>query len=294
MARCAMENLTNALVSGLISGSLYAIMALGLAIIYGVSRVFNFGHGVVAVIGAYFTWTMLTYLGLGLVPSVLLSALLMAILGWVVYRLTITPLLKKPNWEFSTVLFMLGLGILLENVVLQVFGPRVKAMPEFLAGELRVGFVRIRWHEVILITAAVVTVLILNTFFKRTFIGQAMRAVAQSIDGARVVGIDIERIFGYAFALAFAVTGFSGVLLGTKYYVTPHIGWEWMVKGFVIVALGGLGSTTGAIYAGLILGMVEALATLYLGAIWVWPIWFILFLLILLVRPQGILGGRGM
>jgi branched-chain amino acid transport system permease protein len=287
-----MESLVNALVSGLVSGALYALMALGLTIIYGVSRVFNFGHGIVAVIGAYITWLFLTSIGVRLVPGLLVSLVVMALFGWVLYRLTISPLLKKPNWEFSTVLFMLGLGILLENVTLQLFGPRVKSMPAFFKGSLGLGFVRVNWEEVGLILVTVITVVVLNTFFKRTWMGQAMRAVAQSIDGARVVGIDIERIFGYTFGLAFAVTGFSGALLATKYYMTPHIGWEWMVKGFVIVSLGGLGSATGAIYAAFILGTVEALATLYLGAIWVWPIWFTMFVIILLVRPQGILGGR--
>jgi branched-chain amino acid transport system permease protein len=287
-----MKSLLNALASGLVSGSLYALMALGLTIIYGVSRVFNFGHGIVAVIGAYLTWLFLTIMGVGFIPSLIISMIVMALFGWGIYRLTISRLLKDPNWEFSTVLFMLGIGILLENMALQVFGPRVKAIPEFFEGALKIGVVRINWHEVVLVVAAVVTVIILNIFFKRTWMGQAMRAVAQSIDGARVVGIDIERIFGYTFALAFAVTGFSGALLSTKYYLNPHIGWEWMIKGFVIVTLGGLGSVTGVIYAAVILGTVEALATLYLGAVWVWPIWFVIFIVILLVRPQGILGGR--
>lgn len=107
-----------------------------------------------------------------------------------------------------------------------------------------------------------------------------------------MVGIDIDRIFSFTFGLAFLVTGFSGILLGTKYYLNPHIGWEWMVKGFVITTFGGLGSTSGAIYAALILGVVEALATLYFGAIWVWPIWFAMFMIVLLLRPQGLMGGR--
>lgn len=287
-----MESFVNALVSGLISASLYAIMALGLTILYGVSRVFNFGHGIVAVIGAYITWIFLTRAGVGLVPSVLASLPIMFLFGWLLYRLTISPLLKKPNWEFSTVLFMLGLGILLENVTLQLLGPRVKSVPEFFQGSLELGFVKINWHEISLIAIVVVGIVILNIFFKRSRTGQAMRAVAQSIPGARIVGIDIDWIFSYTFGLAFAATGFSGVLLGTKYYMTPHIGWDWMIKGFVIVTFGGLGSTAGAIYAAVILGTIEALVTLYLGAIWVWPIWFVLFIVILLLRPQGILGGR--
>jgi branched-chain amino acid transport system permease protein len=267
-------------------------MALGLTIIYGVSRVFNFGHGVVAVIGAYVTWMLFSSTGIGFLPSLLLSLVFMFIFGILVYRLAIDPLLHKPNWEFSTVLFMLGAGILLENVVLQVFGPRVKSIPLFVEGSLKIGFVQINWHELLLIVIVVASILLLNVFFKYTRMGQAMRAVAQSIPGARVVGIDINRIFSYTFGLAFAVTGFSGILLGTKYFLNPHIGWEWMVKGFVIVTFGGLGSTTGAIYAAVILGVVEALATLYFGAIWVWPIWFVMFMVLLLLRPQGIAGGR--
>lgn len=287
-----METIINTIVSGLISGSLYAAMALGLTIIYGVSRVFNFGHGVVAIIGAYVTWLMLDTAGVDLVPGMLISMGFMFLFGVVMYQFAINPLLKKPNWEFSTVLFMLGAGILLENVVLQIFGPRVKSIPPFVQGNLKIGFVQINWHELMLIGIVVVAIILLSLFFKYTRMGQAMRAVAQSIPGARVVGIDITKIFSYTFGLAFVVTGFSGILLGTKYFLNPHIGWEWMVKGFVITTFGGLGSTSGTIYAAIILGVVEALATLYFGAIWVWPIWFAMFMIVLLVRPQGIAGGR--
>jgi branched-chain amino acid transport system permease protein len=287
-----MDSLLNAIASGLISGSLYAAMALGLTITYGVSRVFNFGHGIVAVMGGYFVWSLMQQAGVGLLPSILVSLLVMYLIGFLVFRYSINPLLKKPGWEISTVLFMLGAGILLENVLLQVYGPRVKSIPLFVQGSVKMGPVQINWHELILMGVVVIGILALNLFFKSTRTGQAMRSVSQSIPGAKVVGIDIERIFGLTFGLAFAVTGFSGVLLGTKYYLNPHIGWEWMVKGFVIVAFGGLGSTLGAIYAAVILGVVEAIATLYLGAIWVWPIWFTMFLILLLLRPQGILGGR--
>jgi branched-chain amino acid transport system permease protein len=276
----------------LISGSLYAAMALGLTIVYGVSRVFNFGHGIIALIGAYITWVALDAAGVSFVPAILVSMLFMFLFGVGMYQFAINPLLKKPNWEFSTVLFMLGAGILLENVILQIFGPRVKSIPPFVEGSLKLGFVQINWHELVLIGIVVVTIAALSLFFKYTRMGQAMRAVAQSIPGARVVGIDINRIFSYTFGLAFIVTGFSGILLGTKYFLNPHIGWEWMVKGFVITTFGGLGSTTGTIYAAIILGVVEALATLYFGAIWVWPIWFAMFMIVLLLRPQGLLGGR--
>ncbi len=187
----ATENLVNALVSGVISGALYAAMALGLTIIYGVSRVFNFGHGVVALIGAYIAWVLMENAGLSLLPSMFISTGFMVVFGWVVYKLTISPLMKKPNWEFSTVIFMLGAGILLENIVLQIFGPRVKSIPSFFEGSVKIAFVNINLHEISLIVLVVLWIYLLNAFFKHTRTGQAMRAVAQSIPGAQVVGIDI-------------------------------------------------------------------------------------------------------
>ena len=290
-----MESFANALVSGLISGSLYAAMALGLTIIYGISRVFNFGHGVIALMGAYIAWLInqnAVSAGLPLLLGMLVTVVVMFCFGIFIYRFAIGPLMKKPNWEISTVLFMLGMGIMLENIVLQLFGPRIKSIPVFLSGNLRFWLIQINWHEVVVIFIVIFAIVLLNIFFKKTRTGQAMQAVAQSVPGAKVVGIDIEKIFGLTFGLAFAVTGFSGILLSTKFFMDPHIGWSWMVTGFVIVCFGGLGSTSGAIFAALILGVVEALTTLYLGASWVWPVWFVIFLIILLVRPQGLLGGR--
>jgi branched-chain amino acid transport system permease protein len=288
-----MNSFINAIISGLISGSLYAATALGLTIVYGVSRVFNFAHGIVAVMGAYLAWTLLSSGGqLNLLLGIMVSLVVMYVFGALVYRFTINPLMKKPGWDISTVLFLLGGGILLENVLLQIYGPRIKSIPVLVEGSLKIGQITIQWSDLLLMIIVVLGIMLLNIFFKYTRMGQAMRSTAQSMPGAKVVGIDIEKIFGLTFGLAFAVTGFSGVLLSTKYFLNPHIGWEWMVKGFVIVSFGGLGSTNGAIFAGLILGIVEAMVTLYIGAIWVWPIWFAIFMIVLLIRPQGILGGR--
>ena len=194
-------------------------MALGLTIIYGVIHVFNFGHGIVAVLGGYFTWLFLTKVGLGLIPSILIALVMMFFFGLVLFKATINPLLKTPNWEFSTIIFLLGMGILLENLTLQAFGPRVKHIPEFFGGSLRIGFLRVNWHDISLIVIVIVFIVVLNFFLKKTWFGQAMRAVAQDMDGAKIVGISINKTFGYAFALGTAVTGFSGILLGTKYSI---------------------------------------------------------------------------
>ena len=287
-----MESFITAIISGLISGSLYASMALGLAILYGIIRVFNFGHGIVAVTGGYICWALLENTGLSLVLIIALSLLVMATFGWLLYILTIDRLLKKPDWEYSTIIFLLGFAIMLENAIQQIFGPRVKSVPKMFQGSFEIGMVSITRQEVALAVIVVIALISLSLFFKHTRLGQSMRAVAESTEGAKVVGMNIQKIFGYTFALAFATTGFSGILLGAKYYMTPHVGWDWMIKGFLIVVFGGLGSTTGTIYAAVILGLVEAFVALHFGFMWVWPFWFVIFMAVLLIRPQGLMGGR--
>jgi branched-chain amino acid transport system permease protein len=286
------DSFLNSLASGLIVGSLYAIMAVGLTILYGVSHVFNFAHGHVAVVAAYLVWFVAVRLGLSLPVGVVAALLAMVVLGLVAYWGAIRSLLKRAEWGFGTLLFTLGLAILAEYALLELFGPRVKSVPQVLRGSVRLWFGRLTLNDLFLIAASLVLMVLIGAFLKRTITGQAMRAVAQSLPGAQIVGIDIDRIYAATFIFAFVMTGISGALLGTKTYMTPHIGWEWMIKGFVIVAFGGLGSVPGAIVAAFLLGVVEALVTLYLGAIWIWPAWLVTFIVALWLRPQGILGGR--
>jgi branched-chain amino acid transport system permease protein len=287
-----LDSVVNAAVSGLIIGSLYAIMAIGLTVIYGVSHVFNFAHGHVAVIGAYVTWLLFSVVGIGLWLGIGVALVFMVAFGWLMYQFTIRYLLRRKGWEFATLLFTLGFAILLEFGLLELFGPRIKSLPVFFRGQLNLGFGTVGWHEVALIGSSIGILLLLAMFLKRTTLGQAMRAVSQSMPGARIVGIDTDRVFGYTFALAFVLTGVSGVLLGTKVFMNPHIGWEWMIKGFIIVTFGGLGNPFGAALAAFALGVIEAEVTLFAGDLWIWPAWLLTFILTLSLRPQGLLGSR--
>ena len=273
-------------------GGLYATMAIGLTVIYGVSHVFNFAHGHVAVLGAYVAWLAITTLNAPLGVAIAATVVVMAVFGWVLYQLTIRSLLKRAEWGFATLLFTLGAAILMEWAMLELFGPRVKSIPVFVEGRADIGPVTISLNDVALVGLAVLIIVGLWTFLNRSALGRAMRAVATSVQGARIVGIDIDRIYGATFVLAFAVTAVSGVLLGTKSFMTPHIGWEWMIKGCIIVTFGGLGNVPGAIVAAIVLGLIEAFVTLGFGTLWVWPAWLATFIIALWLRPQGILGGR--
>jgi len=286
------EMLGEAMMSGIIMGSLFGAMAVGLTIIYGVIKMFNFAHGIIAILGAYLAWWLFSSVHLNLIGSIALSFFLMFLIGILIFISIIRVLLRTPRWPYSTIIASIGLGIFLENLLLQIFGPRIKSMPAFFESNIKVGGIMIGWHEISLILIVLSLMLILRIFFKKTTLGNAMRAVAQSPEGAKIVGINTLKIFGYAYMMGIAITGLSGVFLSTKTYIVPHQGWDWMVKGFIIVAFGGLGNVMGAYYAALILGILEALVITYFGAIWVWNFWFFSFLIILLIRPEGLLGGR--
>jgi len=282
----------NTLVSGIISGSLYAMMTVGLTMIYGVVKLFNFGHGLVAVLGGYLAWLLLVQMGIPLVIAVILASVAMFFFGWALFRTTLMPLLKRPDWENLSIFFLIGIGMIMENGMLQIFGPRIKNLPRFIDGRIKLGLLRINTHDLLLIVVVLVIFILIGLYLKKTWTGRCMQAVAQQMDGARVVGINVNRTFALAFALGTAVTAFSGILLATKYSLTPTAGWSWMFRGFVVVALGGLGSVSGSLVAAYILGVAEAFITLYFNTTWVYPALFAIFVIILVTRPQGIMGGR--
>lgn len=287
-----MDEFFAALWSGIMIGSLYATMAIGLTVVYGVSRVFNFAHGHIAVLGGYVCWLVAVSVGAGLALGVGATIVAMALFGWLVYQFTIRILMKRDEWSFSTLVLTLGMAILIEFGLLEAFGPRVKAIPEFFHGSVSLWFGTITYHELSLLAIALLLMGFVWIFMNRTTIGRAMRAVSSSVEGARVVGIDIDRIYSITFAIAFLLTGISGILLGTHSYMTPGIGWDWMIKGFIIVVFGGLGNVPGAILAAFTLGIIETMVTLYAGSLWIWPAWLAVFILVLTLRPEGILGGR--
>lgn len=277
------------LVSGIVASFLYITMALGLSIIYGVTKIFNFAHGLIAVLGAYFVWWFVSKINIGYGISIFISAGIMFLLGLLIYWLLIYPLLKKPNWDFTTVVLTLGLGIVLENLILLSFGPETKSISKFFRGSLKWNdYSIITWHDLSCIIIILVLLFALKLFLEKSKQGQAIRAVAQDMEGARYIGINIYKVFSYTFAIGIMVTGISGTLLATKLFLTSSMGWDWMLRGFVIVVFGGLGSITGIIYAGLFLGISEAFVSLFLGVIWVPSFWFLAFLIILLFRPQGL------
>jgi len=284
-------DLIEVLISGVAIGSIYAVMSIGMALVYGISRVFNFAYGSFYTWGAYFAWVLsVISFQLGYPLIFPLVALVMFFLGMGVERGIICPLRWKPKWQDTTMMATLGLALFLDNLALVIFGPFIKSLPPLLGGYIDLLGFSLSMHEIGMLVVAIFLILGLGLFLKRTKQGMSMRAVAQDPTGAQIVGIPINRVFSYTFGISTALVGISGIFLAPKYYVNPLGGWEALVKAFVIVAFGGLGSIKGTLYGAFILGIMEALVAWQVGMMWTVIFWFSVLLGVLIIRPRGLFG----
>ena len=279
------------LISGIALGSVYAIMSVGMTLVYGVSRVFNFAYGSFYIWGAYLAYLLFGAFSGMSYPAVFAIVIpVMFLFGLGVERAICAPLRRKADWQMLTVMSTLALAIFLDNASLVAFGPHKKSLPPLLEGSMNLGGFAVSTHEIATLVIAVSTMVIIGLFLGRTRLGKTMRAVAQDGIGARIVGIRINRVFGYAFALSTALAAIAGILLAPKYFMYPLGGWTILIKAWIVVAFGGLGSVKGTIYSAFILGIAEALVGWHFGLQWPMVFWFAIMLATLAIRPRGLLG----
>lgn len=285
------ELLVQVFIGGIVNGSTYAIMAVGLSLVYGVTRVFNFAYGSFFVFGAYFAWLLLKPEGSNYALAFFGALVIMFGLGLISEWASVRPLRWKPKWDVTTMMSTLGLAILLNNVALVAFGPSKKVLPFIIQGNIHLGDIVITKYEIVVVAISLTVILLLELFLKKTRMGMSMQAVSQNMTGAKIVGIPINKVFAYAFALSASLVAISAILLAPKVLFSPEGGWDILCKAFVIVAFGGMGSIRGTLYAAFILAMVESAVAMYLGMSWVLVIWFLVLLAVLMVRPRGLAGG---
>lgn len=292
-----MKHIGELLISGLTNGSVYAVMAIGLALVYGVTRVFNFAYGSFYTMGGYLAWMLLAvhlqfeYLNYWFMLVLVIPVLLLA--GALTEKLVIRPLRRRPNWEVMAMMATLGLALMLDNLYQVAFGTGVKSLPAFATGTVQALGFTLDTYDIAVFGCSMVMVFGMMLVLDRTRIGMAMEAVAQDPIGAEIVGIPRDRIFALVFAVSAVLVGVSGILLAPKYYVSPFGGWEVLVKAWVITALGGMGSIRGAILAAFLLGLLEAVVGYYFGFTYILIAWVAVLLLVLTVRPQGLFGTWG-
>jgi branched-chain amino acid transport system permease protein len=281
----------NITVAGILTGLVYGLMALGLSVIFGVVRVVNFAHGEMMSIAMYLT--VLLFSSLNLDPLVMLVpiAAVLFVFGYVLQAGLINPFISRP--EHSQFLLLVALALIIVNALLIVFGPDARSVQTAYAFDsFEVGALIVDATKLYAGAAAIVVAALLFAFFRFAPLGKAIRACADNYTGALVVGLDVKRLYALTFGLSAACVGAAGVMMTLIVDVTPTIGPTYTLLAFVIVITGGLGSMAGALLGGLLIGVTEALAGLLFTPSAKSMFAFAILVLVLLFRPQGILGRR--
>lgn len=277
--------------NGLVTGSFYALSALGLTLILGLMRVVNFAHGEFYMLGGVLGWWVTTQLGIGFLPGLLLVALLMGGFGWLVDRVLIERI--RNQGEEPGILLTIGLSIVLSNAALLAFGTApLKIEGPVANAPLFVGPVVLTKLRLLAMVACALLIFAVHRMIRHTAMGRAMRATFQDAMAARLVGISTANVHAATFALGTVIAALAGMLLGSIYSTQVGIGGLVSMKAFVVVILGGMGSFAGAILGGLILGLVEALWGGYVATGWVDIVGFVIVILTLLLRPYGLFSQR--
>jgi len=281
----------NVAISGLLTGLIYGLSALGLSVIFGVVRVVNFAHGEMMTIAMYLAVLFFTALGLDpLVMLVPISAVLF-VLGYLMQRALINPFINRP--EHSQFMLLVAVALVMVNALLLIFGPDSQGIStSYSFDSFDVGGIIIDAGKVYAALAALVVASILFAFFRLTLTGKAIRACADNYNGALVVGLDVKRLYALTFGIGAACVGAAGTMLMLVTDVTPAIGPAYTLLAFVIVITGGLGSMPGAIVGGILIGMTEALGGFFFSPSAKTMFSFGILVLVLLFRPQGIMGRR--
>jgi branched-chain amino acid transport system permease protein len=274
---------------GLMTGALYALIGMGLALIFGVMRIVNFAHGAFLMLGMYASWVMFDKWQVNPYLAFIPGGLLLFAFGYLVYLALIQPI--RDRSDFMQILMTTGVSLILVDSVQLKFGADYHQTNIDLVNKtLRFGPFTLNAASLLSFVIAGVLIVALQQFVVRSRTGQALRAIAQNRDVAPLMGINVTRIQGFSFALGIAMAGIAGGLLLPALYLFPGVGEDYTLKAFVIVVLGGMGSIEGAAIGGLVLGMAESLTSLYLGNQWALAIDFVLFLLVLSLLPSGIFG----
>jgi branched-chain amino acid transport system permease protein len=276
-------------VDGLLTGALYALIGMGLALIFGVMRIVNFAHGAFLMVGMYATYVLFSKFNISPYYGFLPAGVFLFICGYLVYKLLIQPI--RDRSDFMQILMTSGIALILVDTAQLIFkADYLQTNVELVNRSVHVGPFTLNAASLVSFAIAAVFIVGLQQFVVRSKTGQALRATAQNRDVAPLMGINVIRIQGLSFALGIAFAGIAGGLLLPALYLFPSVGEDYTLKAFVIVVLGGMGSIEGAAIGGLVLGVAESITSTYIGNQWALAVDFVLFLLVLSFKPSGIFG----
>lgn len=281
--------LVQSLISGILIGGVYALIGVGLTIIFGVMRVINFAHGDLLMLGMYGTYFLFTQFHIDPFVSIIITMPLMFLYGAFLQRFFINRVLNAlPQ---NQILLTIGLGLIMSNSVMLAFTSDYKILStRYSSSSVSLHGISISLPLLVSFAITTVITIILYWFLLKTDTGQAIRATAQDREAARLMGINVKKMSIIAFGLGSALAATAGALISPTYYIFPQVGSSFTLKAFVITVLGGMGSVVGATLGGVLIGVAESVGGVYFGSGWKEVVVFVLFLLVLLFKPSGLLG----
>ncbi len=276
---------------GFVNGIGYALVAIGLTLIFGIMNVINFAHGEFYMLGAFIVYTIITVFNMDYIPALILTPFVVGAIGMLCERISVRPLRARP--ELTLLLATLGLSMILVNGAQMIWTAMPKNIPNhFEEVSLALGPVYLTYQQVFITLLGFAIVIFLQQFLKRTTMGKLMRATAQNRDGSVLIGINIHWVHNFTFGFGCALAGISGALLGSTTMIYPYMGQVMVIKAFVIVILGGLGSVPGAVLGGIALGLVEAIAGGFISIEYKDVFGYALIIIVLLLKPSGLFGTK--
>lgn len=286
-----MTTLAQLIASGVLIGGIYALMSMGLTLIFGVLRVVNFAHGEFLMLAMYGAWATTIFLGLNPYFAAVAIVPAMFLFGGLIYRIIISPALDKPH--LVVVFATMGLSIFMQNAALMVMTADLWDVPPIFGRSIEIGPLLFRAELLLGFAITLVCTFGLQWVIRSTYLGKAIRATVQDGEAAMLMGIPVPRIFLITFATGSALVGIAACVMMPLFSVFPTVGLNFVLIAFVIVVLGGMGSIEGALIGGICIGVVQSLSSYYIAPAFGQLFFFVLFLLVMIFRPNGLLGQKG-
>ncbi|MEG0773424.1 branched-chain amino acid ABC transporter permease [Clostridium sp.] len=287
-----MEELLQQLINGISLGSIYALIALGYTMVYGIINLINFAHGDIYMVGAYVGFALTTFLNLGFLPSLLVAMLVCSILGMIIEKVAYKPI--RNSTRIAALITAISVSLFLEYVMMYFVKPDTRTFPNVLANKKLLFFngnVVIDVKNIYIVVVTLILMVALQYIIHKTKTGKAMRAVSLDKAAAELMGVNVNKTISYTFALGSALAGAAGVLVGVYYNsINPLMGVIPGLKAFIAAVIGGIGIIPGAVFGGIFLGMTETMVSAYGGSIFKDAVAFSILIVVLLVKPNGLLG----
>ena len=285
-----MSLILQTIADGLVLGGLYSLAAVGFSLIFGVMNVVNLSHGVLVLIGAYISYTLWHLLGIDPLLSIPLNMAVLFGFGYV-YQRGIIQLAVDRSSLLASMLVTFGVALVLRNILVLIFSPDFKSLtPSYAFTSLSLGGITLDFVRIVALCASLVLLTVLTAVLNFTAVGRVIRATAQQEMAARLCGVDARHVYGLTFGVSAAFAGASGAILGIVLPFAPPDEAIWTINAFVVVTLGGVGSPAGALIGGLLLGLISTFTSQFIGPAFPNAMMFLILVLMLLVRPSGLLG----